>query len=111
MNKIKAEIYNAEIDVVNYLFSSISAEDFKFDEIDAKVIPKSSYVFQGDDYEAEILVAAYDSKVNPDVYILEGIDSLPASRIDQAKKIDGEAGTVKLTLPAKFIRYKKNMPV
>jgi gliding motility-associated protein GldM len=107
LNKIKAELYNAEIDVVNYLYSSISAEDFKFDQIDAKVIPKSSYVFQGDEYEAEILVAAYDSKTNPEVYILEGADSLPSNRIEQARLIEGEEGVVRLKLPANSLGTKK----
>jgi gliding motility-associated protein GldM len=60
LNKIKAEVYNAEFDVTNYLLSSISAEDFKYDKIDARVIPKSSYVFMGDEYQAEIVVVAYD---------------------------------------------------
>ena len=45
LNELKAEVYNAEFDVVNNLFTTISAEDWKFDEIQAKVIPKSSYIF------------------------------------------------------------------
>ena len=39
LNKIKAEVYNAEFDVTNNLFSSISEMDFKYDKIDARVIP------------------------------------------------------------------------
>ena len=72
LNKIKAEVYNAEFDVTNYLLSSISAEDFKYDKIDAKVIPKSSYVFMGEEYQAEIVVAAYDTKSHPNVRYIMG---------------------------------------
>jgi gliding motility-associated protein GldM len=55
LNKIKAEIYNAEFDITNILLAAISAEDFKYDRIDARVIPRSSYIFLGDDYNAEIV--------------------------------------------------------
>lgn len=96
LNKFIAEAYNAELDVVNYLYSSISAEDFKFNEIKAKVIPNSNYIFQGDEYEAEILVAAYDTTQNPEIFILEGADTLTSSNLGMAKKIEGS----KVILPA-----------
>ncbi|MCX6285022.1 MAG: hypothetical protein NTW31_12400, partial [Bacteroidetes bacterium] len=71
LNQIKADVYNAEFDVVNNLYAAVSAEDWKFDAIRAKVIPKSNYVFLGEEYQAEILVAAYDTKANPNVrYVL-----------------------------------------
>jgi gliding motility-associated protein GldM len=100
LNKLITEVYNAETNVVNYLYSSISAEDFKFDEVNAKVIPNSNYVFQGDKYRAEILVAAYDTKQNPEVYILEGSDTLTDAAFSRATRIDGTNGVVKLELPA-----------
>ena len=78
LNKIKAEIYNAEFDVTNFLLSSISAEDFKYDKIEARVIPKSSYVFLGDEYQADIIVAAFDTKSNPNVRYMLGSDTLLA---------------------------------
>jgi gliding motility-associated protein GldM len=107
LNKLIAEVYNAETNVVNYLYSSISAEDFKFDEVNAKVIPNSNYIFRGDEYKAEILVAAYDSKQNPEVFVLVGADTLPSSMLDQAERMEGEAGTVELVLPANSEGTKK----
>ena len=100
LNKIKAEIFNAESDIINYLYSSITEQDYKFSELGAKVIPKSSYVFQGDEYEAEISVAAIDETQNPVVYILLNADTMTSSQIDKAERIVGERGTVQLTLPA-----------
>ena len=105
LNKLIAEVYNAETNVVNYLYSSISAEDFKFDQVSAKVIPNSNYVFQGDKYRAEILVAAYDTKQNPEVYVLEGSDTLTEAAFSRATRIEGESGTVKLELPASSAAY------
>ncbi len=76
LNKLIADVRNVESDVVSKLFSSISAEDFKFDQVEARVIPSSKMVFTGDNYEAEILVAAIDTKQNPEVVI--GGRSIPA---------------------------------
>lgn len=100
MNKVKAEIFNAESDVVNYLYSSITEADFKFSGLSAKVIAKSNYVFQGGDYEAEVLVAAIDETQNPVVYYIEGADTMTKTQIPQATRIEGDKGSVQLTLPA-----------
>ncbi len=77
LNKLIADVRNVEIDVVSLLYGSISAEDYKFDMVQPKVIPNSKLVFQGDTYEAEIMVAALDSKQNPEVVI--GGRTIPAS--------------------------------
>jgi gliding motility-associated protein GldM len=109
LNKIKAEIYNAESDIVNYLYSSISEEDFKFSEVKAKVIPNSNYVFQGDDYTAEITVAAIDETQNPVVFYMENADTMLRSQKDNANvvRIVGEGGSVQLKLPASSEGMKK----
>ena len=50
LNKLKSEIQNAEMDLVNHLYSQISADDFKFDQVTARVLPKSTYIIQGGQY-------------------------------------------------------------
>jgi len=107
LNELKAEIFNAESDIINYLMASISAQDFKISDVAAKVIPESKYIFQGDNYAAEILVAAVDNTQNPEVYILDGADTLTVANIDRAKKYMGKAGVVKLELPANSLGEKK----
>jgi len=107
LNKIIAEIHNANFDVISILFSNISAEDFKFDQIAAKVIPQSRYILLGEDYNAEVLVAAFDSKTTPKVLILEGADTLTSANIGNAKQIDGIDGLVNLVLPATSEGTKK----
>lgn len=62
LNKLIAEVNNAEFDVVSHLYSQVSAEDYTFDQVEARVIPKSNYVLTGQEYEAEIFVAALDTK-------------------------------------------------
>jgi len=107
LNKIEAEVYNGEFDVVNNLLSTITAEDWKFDEIQAKVIPKSSYVFLGEEYQAEILVAAYDTKQTPDVRYVLGSDTLTPSNFKNATSIPGTSGVVTLKLGGSSEGLKK----
>ena len=61
-NKMIAEVRNAEADIVARLISNITRMDFKFDEIDAKIVPVSMMIPQGSQYEATLFVAAYDTK-------------------------------------------------
>ena len=103
LNKTIGEIRNAESMILKNIISSISADDFKFDQVGGRSIPKSQMVFTNTNYEADIIVAAYDSKQNPIVYYRTGVDTLLESQIDGATKLDGENGLVKLTLPANSV--------
>ena len=96
MNKIIAEVQTTEYDVVSELFSEITLSDYKFDDVTAKIIPKTSYVIQGQKYEAEVLVAAYDTKQNPDVYVIQGASEITDANIASAQKWEGHDGIVKL---------------
>jgi len=62
LNKLVAEVQNAELDVVTHLRSKIGATDFKIDQVGATVVPKSQYVFMGENYEADVFVTAMDTK-------------------------------------------------
>jgi len=96
LNKLIGEVQNAEFDVTSYLFSSVTAEDFKFDDITAKVISKNSYILKGQQYEAEVFVAAYDTKQKPEVYVLQGADEINESNLSRATPLEGKDGVVKL---------------
>ncbi|MDL2314816.1 gliding motility protein GldM [Bacteroidales bacterium OttesenSCG-928-C19] len=88
LNRIKAEVLNAEFDVVNHLFRAVSRGDLKFEDVTAKVIPTSKYVLQGNYYEAEAIVAAYDSKASMDAVINGG------------SRISSKDGIVPIRVPA-----------
>lgn len=98
LNKMVGEVRNAESMMLNYLKASISADDFKFDEVSGRSIPKSQMVFAGDTYEADIIVAAYDSKSTPEVWYKMGADTLTEAGLAGATKIEGENGLVKLKI-------------
>ncbi len=70
MSKMQTDVRNAEADVLNYLFSGIEAKSFKFNDLSAVVIPTTSnVVFQGNPYEAEVFLAAYDTTVDPKITV------------------------------------------
>ena len=100
LNEIKADTKNIEFDVVSSIFSEVTAEDYKFDVIKAKVIPESRFVFSGETYNAEIIVAAYETKGKPVVKWIPGADTITGSMEANAKSIDGENGIVKLQIPS-----------
>lgn len=87
LNKLIAEVQNAEQDIVTHLMSQISAADFKIDQVGATVVPKSQYVFMGDSYEAEVFVTAMDTKQDFTANI-------------GGRGYSSEAGKVKVQLPA-----------
>lgn len=65
LTRIQSDIRNAEADVIKTLYKNIDAGDFKFDTLAVKVIPNTNYVFLGDSFSAEVLVAAMSTTVNP----------------------------------------------
>jgi gliding motility-associated protein GldM len=107
LNKIIIDVLNAEFDVVNLLHKSIGQGDFKFDRIEAKILPKSKFVFLGEDYTAEIIVAAYDTSQSPYVYFQFGIDSLPVSQIDKSDSIKVRPDKPTLIFPSTYAGQKK----
>jgi len=93
LNKLISDVYGYEFDVINHLYASVDAQDFKFNRIEAKVIPKSNYVFLGDKYEADVIVAAYDTIQSPDVVI-------------GGRTIPGKGGKVHFEMPATSEGFK-----
>jgi gliding motility-associated protein GldM len=100
LNKIITEVKIAEVNAYNYLFSSVSEKDFKFDQVSAKVIAPRTYIFKGQNYEAEVIVAAFDSKTKLTSKILMGATELAPGSMGRAQTIEGQGGKVTLNFPA-----------
>jgi gliding motility-associated protein GldM len=117
LDRITNDVKNAEGDVVNELFASISANDFKFDNLVAKVVAPTSYVFTGDHYTADVFVAAYSSTQNPSIWLCDydSVTKKPIGPIDSTSvkcvaglgKYDVTAGSVGLQKWSGLIRVKK----
>lgn len=101
LNKFISEVNNAELEVVNGLLRESIEEDFKYDRIEAKVLPTTDYLFTGDEYEAEVIVAAYDTShsPSPSVFVLHNADTLPLSKREEASRIAREGGRLMVRFP------------
>jgi gliding motility-associated protein GldM len=69
MSNLQGNIRNAESEVLHYLYTQIDAGSFKFNKLQATVIPNTNYVIRGNEYEAEVFVAAFDTTQNPAVLV------------------------------------------
>ncbi len=69
LSKIQIDIQNAETNIISTLFSQIDAASFKFNKLGARILPKSTYIFEGDQFEAEIFLAAEDTTQEPEIYV------------------------------------------
>ncbi len=69
LSKVQSDVKNAESEIVGHLLSSINASDFKFDKLAPKVIAPTSYVIEGQEYSAEIFLAAMSSTSDPEITV------------------------------------------
>lgn len=65
MSKLQNDVRNTEAMVIQYLFRQITAKDFKVNEVEAYIIPTSTYIVKGGKIEAKILLAASDTTKQP----------------------------------------------
>jgi gliding motility-associated protein GldM len=69
LTQIQTEVRNAEGEAVNELFKTIAATTIKIDELEAKAIPNANIVTLGDEFTAEIFVAAKNNSMVPKVTV------------------------------------------
>lgn len=69
LSKIQDDIKSAESDVVEELLKATDADVIPFDTVAARVIAPTSYVLLGEEYNAEIFLAAFNKTLVPQVYI------------------------------------------
>jgi gliding motility-associated protein GldM len=90
-DKMKNDLLNLEYNAVGQLLSQVAQDDIPVDTVVARVIPKSSYLVRGQDYEASVFLGAFSSTSSPKMYVLDS---------DGSKQyIEVEAGSGKYVLP------------
>ncbi len=65
LTKFQADVRNTESEIANHLYTSIDAGSFKFDNLEARVIAPTSYVLTGQEFKADVFLAAFSSTSNP----------------------------------------------
>ncbi|HCS21192.1 MAG TPA: hypothetical protein DIW47_11645 [Bacteroidetes bacterium] len=69
LTKIQNDAKNTEAEILTALFSGITADDMSFDMLVAKFIPDKSAVSLGEQFTADVILTAYDSKQTNKVVI------------------------------------------
>jgi gliding motility-associated protein GldM len=69
MTGLQINVRNAQSEALKYLYSQIDAGSFKFNRLSATVIPNSNYIIKGNDYKAEVFLAASDTTASPTIYV------------------------------------------
>jgi gliding motility-associated protein GldM len=69
LSKIQSDIKTAESNVVDYLLKQVDKGSLKFDTVAAKVIPVSNYVLLGEEYKADVFLAAFNKTRNPEMKV------------------------------------------
>ncbi|HEY4798791.1 MAG TPA: gliding motility protein GldM [Bacteroidia bacterium] len=75
LSKMQNDVKNAESDIINALYKRIDVSSYKFDTLSARVVANSNYVLLGEEYRAEIFMAAFSSTSNPTITLGE-VDSV-----------------------------------
>lgn len=99
LNEMIGEIQTTEYDAVTELFKSIGASDFKFNSLQAKVLPKSTYILSGGQFEAEVYIAGTDTERKYDAKFVRGknFSNANPNAIQTVSSVDG---VVTIKIPA-----------
>jgi gliding motility-associated protein GldM len=71
LSNIETYIQNAETQVLSYLYEGIALDTYKVNKILAASISEKSYVLQGEDYNAQVFLAASDTTQEPMILVGE----------------------------------------
>lgn len=71
LNQLESEVRSAEFYVVNKLLKNVNAKSIPIDTIAAKVFAQSNYVPLGQEYTADIFLAAFSKSSQPQVLLGE----------------------------------------
>lgn len=69
LSKMQVDVRNAETDVLGFLYTQIDAGSLRFNKIIPTVIPVSTYIMQGNSYEARVFVAATDTTQDMEIFV------------------------------------------
>ncbi len=69
LSKMQVDVRNTETDALNFLYTQIDAGAFRFNSIVPTVTTNTSYVMQGNTYDARVFVAATDSTQDLEIFV------------------------------------------
>ena len=69
LSKLQSDVRYAEGEVLHTLVSNIDIKDIRVNKLSAFVIPESRTVISGDQFAAQIVMAAVDTTQQPEIYV------------------------------------------
>ena len=69
LSKLQSDVRYAEGEVLHTLVSNIDVKDIRGNKLEAFVIPESRTVISGDQFNAQIVMAAVDTTQRPEIYV------------------------------------------
>lgn len=102
LSKYQSDVLQAEGHVVEKLYGNIYKEVEKVDRFAAKVISPGNFVLQGEQYKADIMVAAYNSTNNPDVFLGSFTNQIKKNTDGSYDKIVSASDVLPLLNPQKI---------
>ena len=69
LSKLQSDVRYAEGEVLHTLVSNIDLKDIRVNKLSAFVIPESKTVISGDQFSAQIVMAAVDTTQQPEIYV------------------------------------------
>ena len=69
LSKLQNDVRYAEGEVLHSLVSNIGLKDIRVNKLEAFVIPESRTVISGDQFNAQIVMAAVDTTQRPEIYV------------------------------------------
>ena len=100
LNKLVGEVQTTEYDAVTELFKRIGATDYKFNKLQARVIAKSDYIIQGQDYEAEVILIPSDTIGNFNASYATGVRNFSDYK-GTPTVVKSKDGIVRLRIPGR----------
>ena len=100
INEIVGEVQTTEYDAISELYKNIGASDFKFNTLEAKVFPKTTYVLKGQDYEADVFIVASDDTKEFNAKYAKGIKDFSKANENAIQRVSSQKGVIKIKVPA-----------
>ena len=82
MTGLQINVRNAESEELKFLYGQIDAGSFKFNQLNATIIPNSNYIIRGNEYKAEVFLAASDTTASPTIYVTSDPRPYDSSIVD-----------------------------
>jgi gliding motility-associated protein GldM len=92
LSKIQSDVRTAEAQVINKLYEKIDAGGVSFNKVRGIAILPRAFLTPADSFSADIFTAAYDDRVNPEIFVFNG----PNGGVDSSLLADGETDIEKL---------------